>query len=591
MSANTYLEVSELDFNDIRSNLKTYLRSQDQLTDYDFEGSTMATLLDVLAYNTHYNAYYLNMVANEMFLDTAQQRDSVVSRAKELGYTPTSSMGATAQVKVKFSGVDSGVSQITIPKNSKFTSTVDDVSYTFVTPSDESIDADSSGAFEKIISIKEGEPLSFSWTASASNPTRYIIPNANVDMDSVTVKVQESSSDTTTTEFIKATNINQVFSTSPIFFIEETADRKYEIVFGSGSLGKSIKAGNIVTVEYLVNNNGATNGASKFSIDSISLRNNVSYSSATITSVESNAIGGREQESIESIKFSAPRNYQTQNRAVVAEDYQRILLAENSDLQSVIAFGGEEDVPPQNGRVIIAVKPFGEQFATQSRKQSIKESISDRTPLAVDPIVVDGEYTYLIPIITTYYDLTKSSLSKSAVSSNIRDEIKAFSDSNLERFGSKFRFSRFVRALDNTSGGYVMNNDAKIQLQKRLTPNTNAAESVNIYFNNPIRKGSLSSTQFTYNGYQTNMSDDGSGTVSIFRFNEDNTTTNVVTNAGTIDYDTGHIFFPDFAPSAYSDLELKVTVSPVNLDVIPVRQQVLLMDSSDAVITVVGEQT
>lgn len=591
MSANTYLEVSELDFNDIRSNLKTYLRSQDQLTDYDFEGSTMATLLDVLAYNTHYNAYYLNMVANEMFLDTAQQRDSVVSRAKELGYTPTSSMGATAQVKVKFSGVDSGVSQITIPKNSKFTSTVDDVSYTFVTPSDESIDADSSGAFEKIISIKEGEPLSFSWTASASNPTRYIIPNANVDMDSVTVKVQESSSDTTTTEFIKATNINQVFSTSPIFFIEETADRKYEIVFGSGSLGKSIKAGNIVTVEYLVNNNGATNGASKFSIDSISLRNNVSYSSATITSVESNANGGREQESIESIKFSAPRNYQTQNRAVVAEDYQRILLAENSDLQSVIAFGGEEDVPPQNGRVIIAVKPFGEQFATQSRKQSIKESISDRTPLAVDPIVVDGEYTYLIPIITTYYDLTKSSLSKSAVSSNIRDEIKAFSDSNLERFGSKFRFSRFVRALDNTSGGYVMNNDAKIQLQKRLTPNTNAAESVNIYFNNPIRKGSLSSTQFTYNGYQTNMSDDGSGTVSIFRFNEDNTTTNVVTNAGTIDYDTGHIFFPDFAPSAYSDLELKVTVSPVNLDVIPVRQQVLLMDSSDAVITVVGEQT
>ena len=157
--------------------------------------------------------------------------------------------------------------------------------------------------------------------------------------------------------------------------------------------------------------------------------------------------------------------------------------SKNTDLQSVIAFGGEEDVPPKNGKVVIAVKPFNEKFTTQSRKQSLKESISDRTPLAVDPLIVDGSYTYLIPVITTYYDVTKSSLSKAAVASNIRDEIKTFSSANLERFGNKFRFSRFVRALDNTSGGYVMNNDAKIQLQKRITPNTDKAESINIYFN------------------------------------------------------------------------------------------------------------
>jgi len=591
MSANTYLQVSELDFDDIRSNLKTYLRSQSQFTDYDFEGSAMATLLDVLAYNTHYNAYYLNMVANEMFLDTAQQRDSVVSRAKELGYTPVSSIGAVAQVKIKFTGIASGISQITVPKNSKFTTTVDDVTYTFVTPEAESIDADSSGNFEKAITIKEGEPLSFSWTASASSPTRYILPNDSVDTSSIVVTVQESSTDTTVSEFIKASNINQVYSTSPIYFVEETADGKYEIVFGSGSLGKSIKAGNIVKVDYLVNNSSLTNGASTFSVDSIILDNNVSYTSATITSVDSIASGGREQETVESIKFSAPRNYQTQNRAVVAEDYTRIILSENADLQSVIAFGGEEDVPPKNGKVVIAVKPFNEKFTTQSRKQSLKESISDRTPLAVDPLIVDGSYTYLIPVITTYYDVTKSSLSKAAVASNIRDEIKTFSSANLERFGNKFRFSRFVRALDNTSGGYVMNNDAKIQLQKRITPNTDKAESINIYFNNPIRKSSLQSSQFTYNGYTANLSDNGSGVISIFRYNDDNTTTNIVSNAGTIDYDNGHIFFPDFAPSAYADLEMKITVSPLNLDVIPVREQVLLMESNDAVLNVVGEQT
>lgn len=588
MSANTYLQVSELDFDDIRSNLKTYLRSQTQFTDYDFEGSAMATLLDVLAYNTHYNAYYLNMVANEMFLDTAQQRDSVVSRAKELGYTPVSSIGASAEIKLKFTGFPAGTSQVTVPKNSKFTTTVDDVTYTFVTPQAESIDADTSGNFEKKITIREGEPLSFSWTV-ASTPTRYIIPNANVDTSSITVSVQESSSDTTTTDFKVATNINQVYSTSPIFFIEEAADEKYEIVFGSGSLGKSLKAGNIVKVEYLVNNGEATNGASTFSVDSIDV--GVSYTTATITSVESNATGGRPQESISSVKFSAPRNYQTQNRAVVAEDYERILLAENADLQSVVAFGGEDAVPAQNGRVLIAVKPFNEKFATQDRKAQIKNSIQDRTPLAVDPIVIDGNYTYILPTITSYYDLTKSSLTDASVEANIRTAIDEYASSNLERFGNKFRYSRFVRSLDNTSGGYILNNDASIRMEKRITPNTDAAESVNLYFNNAIRKGTLTSSQFTFEGFTANLSDNSSGIINIFRYNDDNTTTVMDANAGTIDYDTGHIFLPNFAPTAYADLEFKVTVTPENLDIIPVREQVLLMESKDARITIVGEQT
>lgn len=588
MAANTYLQVTELDFDGIRSNLKTYLSSQTEFTDYDFEGSAMATLLDVLAYNTHYNAYYLNMVANEMFLDTAQQRDSVVSRAKELGYTPVSSIGASSVIKLKFDGLPSGTSQIILPKNSKFTTTLDDVTYTYVTPKAETIDADTLGVFEKNITIKEGEPLSFSWTV-ASNPTKYIIPNANVDTSSITVRVQESSTDTTTTEFLEATNITQVFETSPIFFIEESADEKYEIVFGSGSLGKSLKAGNIVTVEYLVNNGEATNGASKFSVDSINI--GLSYSSATITSVESVATGGRGQETVSSIKFSAPRNYQTQNRAVVAEDYERILLSENSDLQSVIAFGGEEAVPAKNGKVIIAVKPFNEKFTTKDRKDQIKTSIKQRTPLAVDPEIVDGQYTYILPSITSYYDLTRSSLTSAAVESNIKDEIENYATNNLERFGNKFRYSRFVRSLDNTSGGYILNNDASIRMEKRITPNVDNAESVNLYFNNAIRKGTLVSSQFTFGGFQANLSYNSSGVVSIFRYNNDNSTTVMDASAGTINYDTGHIFLPNFAPTSFADLELKVTVTPENLDIIPVREQVLLMESKDAKITVVGEQT
>jgi len=589
MSANTYLQVSELDFDEIRSNLKTYLSSQDQFKDYSFEGSAMAVLLDVLAYNTHYNAYYLNMVGNEMFLDTAQQRDSVVSRAKELGYVPVSSIGATAEVNLTITGVANTVTQVTVPKNSKFTTTVDDVTYTYVTPNSTKIAASSPGVFTSPVVIKEGEPLSHSWTVSASNPVRYIIPNAGVDTTSITVNVQESASDSTTTEFTRATNIVQVFSTSPIYFVEEAADEKYEVIFGSGSLGRSLKAGNIVKVDYLVNSGEATNGADTFSVDSLNI--GTSYTSAVISSVAANALGGRPQETVESIKFQAPRNYQTQNRAVIASDYERILLSENPDLQSVIAYGGEQATPAVYGKVFIAVKPFGEKFATESRKQSLKSSISDRTPLAVDPIVIDADYTYIIPTITSYYDTTKSSLNNIAVESNIRTAVETFSTNNLGRFGNKLRFSRFVRSLDDTSEGSILNNDAIIKIQKRITPNTNVAELVTLRYNNPIRPGTLASTEFTYNGFSAFLGDNGLGVVSIFRYSDTKERIDIVPTAGSVDYDSGIVSVENFLPSAFSDLELKVSVTPVNLDVIPVREQILILESADAVINVVGEQT
>ena len=589
MSANTYLQVSELDFDEIRGNLKTYLSSQEQFKDYSFEGSTMAVLLDVLAYNTHYNAYYLNMVANEMFLDTAQQRDSVVSRAKELGYVPVSSIGSSAEVVLSISGVDPTVTQITVPKNSKFTTTVDDITYTYVTPNAEKIVAASPGVFTDTITIREGEPLSHTWTVSASSPVRYIMPNEGVDTSSIVVNVQESASDTTVTEFYRASNITQVFSTSPIYFVEETADKKYEVIFGSGSLGKSLKAGNIVKVDYLVNSGDLTNGADTFSVDSLDVGQ--SYSSAVISSVSSSAIGGRPQETIDSIKFQAPRNYQTQNRAVIAADYERIIISENADLESIIAFGGEQATPAVFGKVFVAVKPFGEKFATVNRKQSIKTSIQDRTPLAVDPVIIDADYTYIIPTLTSYYDKTKSSLNDNAVEENVRKAISDFSTDNLGRFGNKLRFSRFLRSLDDTSGGSVLNTDASLKLQKRITPNVNTAELVSIQFNNAVIPSSLISSEFTYGGFSSFFGDDGLGNVDIFRYNDQKQRVNTVSSAGSIDYDTGAVSVQNFLPSAYSNLELLVSAAPKNLDIIPVREQILLMESADAIINVVGEQT
>ncbi len=588
MSANTYLQVSELDFDDIRSNLKTYMRSQSQFKDYDFEGSALSSLLDVLAYNTHYNAYYLNMVANEMFLDTAQQRDSVVSRAKELGYTPVSSIGASAEIEVEFVGVDSSIPQITVPKNSKFTTTVDDVTYTYVTPQSNKINRNPAGQYKGNIIIREGEPLTFSWVVG-STPQKYIIPNIGVDTTSIVVNVQESVTDTTTTEYKEATNINQVFKTSPIYFLEEASDEKYEIIFGSGSLGKPVKAGNVIRVDYLVNNGDLTNGSSSFSVDSISVGTN--YTTAKINSVIKVANGGRPQETVDSIKFSAPRNYQTQNRAVIAEDYQRIISSENPDLQSVIAFGGELAQPAVNGKVFIAVKPFGENFATSNRKKDIEFSIKDRTPLAVDPVVVDAKYTYIIPSVTTYYDTTRSSLTKSAVERNIRDAISKYATDNLERFGNRFRFSRFIRSLDDTSSGSILNNDASVMVQGRVSPNLNSASLLEVSYNNTIRKGSVSSSSFTYSGFTAYLGDDTLGNITIFRYGDNNEKINIITNAGTVDYESGSIKVENFAPSAFSGIEMKVQATTETMDVIPQREQILLMDSNEASITIIGEQT
>ena len=586
-TANTYLQVSELDFDDIRKNLKSYLSTQNQFKDYNFEGSAMAVLLDVLAYNTHYNAYYLNMVANEMFLDTAQQRDSVVSRAKELGYLPVSAIGASANVTVAFSGIANTVSQFTIPKNSKFSTTIDDITYTYVTP-EASLVINSANTFSKAITIKEGIPLTHKFTVNTSNPVRYILPNKNIDTSSISVSVQESSSDTTTTEFTRATNIKQVYSTSPVFFLEESADEKYEILFGQGALGKSLKNNNIVIVDYLVCNANKTNSANVFSVDSLSI--GVSYTSAVITT-NVDSLGGRSSESIESIKFNAPRNYQTQNRAVVDNDYQRILIAENADLQSVIAFGGEKAVPAVYGKVYIAVKPYGENYATTNRKSQIKDSIADRTPLGIDPVIINPEYIYIVPSITTYYDKTSTTVSGSQIESDIRATATTFSTNNLERFGNKLRYSRFTRSLDNITTGSILNNDVTISLEKRFVPNINKSERLLLNFNNKIRKGTLSSTEFTYKSFPAYLDDDSLGNVNIYRYNDAKVKTNIITNAGTVDYNTGQVEINNFAPSAYADTQLKVSITPDTFDVSPVREQILLMDSASAIITIVSETT
>ena len=584
-TANTYLKVTDLDFEDIRTNLKTYLSTQDQFRDYNFEGSAMSVLLDVLAYNTHYNAYYLNMLANEMFLDTAQQRESVVSRAKELGYTPTSAIGSSANVQITFTGVESGTTSFTIPRNSTFSTTLDDVTYTYVTPEAYVVNR-TDGAFSRAIQIREGEPLTHRWTVSSSNPERYIIPNANVDTSSLVVKVQNSSVDTEIHEFTRATNVNQIYSNSKVYFLDEASDGKYEIVFSQGALGQKVINGNIVSVEYLVCNGDATNGASTFSADSVNI--GVDYTSASVTT-NTNSTGGRGAESISSIKFNAPRSYQTQNRAIIANDYERIILTENADIESVVAFGGEEAVPAIYGKVYIGVKPYGELIATQNRKDKLRTSILDRSPLGIDPVIIDPVYTYIIPTIKAYYNATTSTASLAEVQTAIKDGVEMYSTNKLERFGNRFRFSRFVRELDNTSSTDILNTDASVQVQKRFTPTLGTAQTITFNFNNKLKPESISTTAFTYSGFTCYMDDDGLGVVRAYRFNTDKEKIIVNSTAGTVDYETGQVIFNSFTPTDFVDTEMKLTATPDRFDLIPLREQILIIDPEDAIITAIPE--
>ena len=584
-TANTYLKVTEVDFDDIRTNLKSYLSTQDQFQDYNFEGSALATLLDVLAYNTHYNAFYLNMLANEMFLDTAQQRDSVVSRAKELGYLPSSAIGSQANVSLTFTGIANTTSQFTIPRNATFTTTVDDVSYTYVVPTAKTV-LNISNTYSTSVIIKEGTPLTHRFTVSTTNPVRYILPNANIDTSSIKVTVQESSVDTTTTEYLQATNTNQVSSNSPIYFLEESADKKYEIVFSPGILGKPVKNGNIVIVEYLVCNASDTDGASVFSVDNLNL--GVSYTSVAIVTNKASS-GGSDSESISSIKFNAPRNFQTQNRAIIKNDYERIISSENSDIQSVTAFGGELADPAVYGKVFIALKPVGALQSTENKKASIKTSIIDRTPLGVDPVMIDPEYTYIIPTIKVFYNRTTSSATTSEVETSALSAIADFSTNNLEQFDKRFRFSRFVRSLDNLTVAEILNTDASIQMQKKIIPLLNVSQSIVILFNNKIKTSTLSSTQFVYETFNCFFDDDGLGTVRVYRFDDTNTKVIQESNIGTIDYDTGKISLSDFKPTSLVGSQIEINVTPDSLDVTPVREQILIMQSVDADVTAISE--
>lgn len=501
-SSNTNIKVTELDFSSIKSNFITYLQSQDTFKDYNFTGSSLSVLLDVLAYNTQYNAYYLNMVANEMFLDSALQRSSVVSQAKVLDYTPKSAIAPTAFINFVASGVNT--TTFTLPQFTSFQSAaVNGVNYNFVTADTTTVPVVSGIATFNNIELKQGVPSTQSFLVnSTANPTyTFDLPDPNIDTTTLRIIVQQSSSNTSYETYLPAFNYLALDGNSLVYFLQESLNGNYQVYFGDGILGKKLSDNNIVIASYISTKGTASAGANSF----VLMSNLGGFSTSTVTPLLAATQGGS-KESIASIKYQAPKSYAAQNRAVSKEDYISILQANQLGISfdAVNVWGGESNSTPVYGQVFIALKPTGGYTLTNTQKQRlIQDVIKPISVLTVEPTIVDPDYTYVNITTNVMYDPKKTTLTSNGISSVVKTAITNFTSKTLNTFNSTFSVSDLILAIQ-TSDNSIITNEVSINLQKKFYPTLQTPTTYTFYFNVPIKKGtflsginSLPSMQYT----------------------------------------------------------------------------------------------
>jgi len=587
MAANNALIVTDINFDTIKANLQAYLSSQSEFQDYDFESSGMQTIIQLLAYNTYYNSIYTNFASNESFLDTALIRNNVVSRAKMLGFTPTSARGAKATLNVTVNPAGSPLS-VVVPANTQFTSTVDGVSYVFQSINSTTFERSDSGTYTNSMVIREGDPVQESYTVSSVNPVRYILNNENCDTTSLRVRVQESVSNTAVTVFTLADDISTVKGTSAVYFLQENNDGAYEVLFGDGILGKKLSDGNIVKLNYNVCNGPTLNGARTFN-GPATLAGNSSY---TITTT-SRASGGANPQSIDSIKFNAPRNYSAQNRAVTANDYKSILLNNAPDLQTISVWGGERNSPPVYGKVYISAKPIGDTLLTQTRKDELVQLLDDRNVVTIEPVFVDAEYLYVVPTVEVRYNPNTTSKTADTLLNQVNSVMASFNTNELGVFNSNFYLSEFIKKVDAIDDS-VVNVSVTEQMQRRFIPNTTITQAYTVNFNNPIynphagHKYAISSSSFTYQGFTCYFDDDGSGTLRIYRI-ASGKRVYLTENAGTIEYAYGSVKINALRISAYSGDGIKINAVPRDQVINSVRNQICQL--ADATVIIINNNT
>ena len=592
------LRIAELDFDQIKSNLKTFLTAQTTFSDYDFEGSNLSSLLDVLAYNTHYNAYLANMVLNEMFLDSAIKRSSAVSIAKHLGYTPTSARGSVASLDVVVTSPTGLPASLTMDRYTQFTSVIDGTTYTFATTEDmTSLRSGLTYTFSDV-SVVEGTIQNFNYiVADNSTEIKYVLPSASIDTTTLQVSVQTSPSDLTTTVYTLATDITGLDGTSKIFFLEQNSQERYEINFGDGIIGKQLSKGNIVKLQFIVTS-GAVASVSSTTVQSFSALSTIGGSASIAVTVNSNSTGGSDEETITSIKYNAPKVNAASNRLVTAADYEALLTLRYPNFESISVWGGEENDPPIYGKVVVSLKPYSGFAVSDTTKNNILiDTFRSKKIIAIQPEFVDPTYYYINLTVKASYNPSTTTLTSAAVKSLINSAITTYFSTNLQKFNKSYNQTKLISSILLTSPAIFSVNVVE-KIQRRLPLVLNAtnifSNTTTLKFRNSIQPGQLTSSYFYILNNSvstlvkiTDLPDstppdlNGSGVLRLV-----DAVTSLIVNAdvGTVSYATGEVSISGITPSGFpsgiSELNLTCGIQSVGQNLSVSRNEVLVIDDN-----------
>jgi len=591
MASNKFV-VADLDFDAIKSNLKSFLQDQPEFSDYNFEGSGFAVLLDTLAYNTHYLGFNANMVANEMYLDSADIRKNVVSLAKMLGYTPSSAKSPTAVVDITLNNATG--SSVTMDKGTTFSAKIDNIEYNFVTNEDIAISPQDGVYKFSNITLYEGTLVNFKYTVDSTDvDQRFVIPNVNADTTTLKVTVQTSISDTTTEVYTLATGLKSLDNTSKAYFLSETDTGKFEIYFGDDILGKKLADGNIITLEYIVSNLEDANGTANFTA-----KGSVGGFSDVTVVTKTAAQGGSIPETKESIRFNAPLQYTSQDRAVTTTDYETLVKSIYPNATSISAWGGEDDETPIYGVVKIAVKGQSGVPLTNATKLDIVTKLKNYNVASVRPEIVDPIITSIILVVNAKYNKNSTAKTSDTLKSDILSAITNYNTNTLSAFDGVFRFSKMTGIIDNVDSS-ILSNITTVKMRKDFTPTLNSSTKYDVYFRNAIysphsgHESVLSSTGFKISGNNNEMflDDDGIGNVRVYYLVSGIKTIQNATQ-GTIDYSSGQVTLNSLSVASISNIrgsassKIEITVTPSSNDVVPVRDQILEIDVANTIVNV-----
>jgi len=584
-------DLTTLDFESIKANLKNYLREQSVFQDYDFEGSNMSVLLDILSYNTYLNGFYLNMIGNEMFLDTAQLRDSVISHTKELNYVPRSFRSATANVNLIIS--DSVSATVIIPRGTSFTGSSGNKNFTFVTSENITTKPYGANAFvANNVTLYEGDYTADTFVIDNADPNkRYLLSNKTIDITSLLVVVTEDNG-STVRYYKKADSLFGLNSLSEVFFVQPADQDRYEVIFGDGVIGRKPQNRAIVTIQYRACNGELPNGIGIFSADG-----KIGTSIITDVITNSAASDGAISESVESIRFNAPRAFTTQERVVTARDYKTLLTNQFTEINDVSAFGGEESNPPQFGKVIIAVDLKSTDELPPARTREYTSFIKQRSPLSIDPVFIRPEYTNIKITSFVRYNINQTQLSTNDIEFIVRSAILNYNSNNLNGFNKTLRYSRLVSAIDNSQIS-IISNDTEVLASKSFTPTINVSGNYDIDFGVALRDdisnlaevhpdteiSIISSSPFIFNGIECFIEDDGEGFLSITA--QEGLNHVKIQSIGTVNYQTGFVQISNFIPQALINNRIDIFARTVDLDIKSERRTILKVRPEDIIINV-----